>query len=363
MLGLAAALPQIAEAAEVPDVKGADLKTPSGKPLRGLYPIMETPFTADDKLNTDALASEVAFINRGRVNGMIWPVFASSWSSLSDAERIQGAETILAANKGGKSAVAIAVQNTAWDIPTSIRYAKHAAAHGADAIAAMPPNNGWNVTDDAIVDYYKQIGGATDLPLIVQTRGTVSVDCMLRMFKEIPNMKATKDEVGNTLERATQLIQGTDNKLAVWAAGGGTGTQLLESLPIGIVGLCPTPQVADLLQQVMDLYWAGKKRDAFDMFGRVQALATIPGATEYLMVARGVFPEGTKSRPQPMEPEARAGGGGGGGGARAAGGGAGGGGGAAGGGGGRGAAAPLTDKEKEAIHYALDFYLKPYLRG
>jgi 4-hydroxy-tetrahydrodipicolinate synthase len=359
MLGLAAALPQIAEAAEVPDVKGADLKTPSGKPLRGLYPIMETPFTADDKLNTDALASEVAFINRGRVNGMIWPVFASSWSSLSDAERIQGAETILAANKGGKSAVAIAVQNTAWDIPTSIRYAKHAAAHGADAIAAMPPNNGWNVTDDAIVDYYKQIGGATDLPLIVQTRGTVSVDCMLRMFKEVPNMKATKDEVGNTLERATQLIQGTDNKLAVWAAGGGTGTQLLESLPIGIVGLCPTPQVADLLQQVMDLYWAGKKRDAFDMFGRVQALATIPGATEYLMVARGVFPEGTKSRPQPMEPEARAGGGGGG--ARAAGGG--GGGGAAGGGGGRGAAAPLTDKEKEAIHYALDFYLKPYLRG
>jgi 4-hydroxy-tetrahydrodipicolinate synthase len=359
MLGLAAALPQIAEAAEVPDVKGADLKTPSGKPLRGLYPIMETPFTADDKLNTDTLASEVAFINRGRVNGMIWPVFASSWSSLSDAERIQGAETILAANKGGKSAVAIAVQNTAWDIPTSIRYAKHAAAHGADAIAAMPPNNGWNVTDDAIVDYYKQIGGATDLPLIVQTRGTVSVDCMLRMFKEVPNMKATKDEVGNTLERATQLIQGTDNKLAVWAAGGGTGTQLLESLPIGIVGLCPTPQVADLLQQVMDLYWAGKKRDAFDMFGRVQALATIPGATEYLMVARGVFPEGTKSRPQPMEPEARAGGGGGG--ARAAGGG--GGGGAAGGGGGRGAAAPLTDKEKEAIHYALDFYLKPYLRG
>jgi 4-hydroxy-tetrahydrodipicolinate synthase len=359
MLGLAAALPQIAEAAEVPDVKGADLKTPSGKPLRGLYPIMETPFTADDKLNTDALASEVAFINRGRVNGMIWPVFASSWSSLSDAERIQGAETILAANKGGKSAVAIAVQNTAWAIPTSIRYAKHAAAHGADAIAAMPPNNGWNVTDDAIVDYYKQIGGATDLPLIVQTRGTVSVDCMLRMFKEVPNMKATKDEVGNTLERATQLIQGTDNKLAVWAAGGGTGTQLLESLPIGIVGLCPTPQVADLLQQVMDLYWAGKKRDAFDMFGRVQALATIPGATEYLMVARGVFPEGTKSRPQPMEPEARAGGGGGG--ARAAGGG--GGGGAAGGGGGRGAAAPLTDKEKEAIHYALDFYLKPYLRG
>jgi hypothetical protein len=68
------------------------------------------------------------------------------------------------------------------------------------------------------------------------------------------------------------------------------------------------------------------------------------------MVARGVFPEGTKQRPQPMEPEAR----------QAARGAGGGGGGAA--GGGRGSTV-LTDKEKEAIHYALDVYLKPYLRA
>jgi 4-hydroxy-tetrahydrodipicolinate synthase len=361
MLGLAAALPRAAAAADTPDVKGADLKTPSGKPLRGLYPIMETPFTADDKLNTDALAAEVQFLNRGRVNGMIWPVFASSWSALSDAERVAGAEAILAAGKGGKSAIAIAVQNMQWDIPTSVRYAKHAAAHGADAIVAIPPNNGWNVTDDAVLDYYKTIAAATDRPLIVQTRGTMSVDLMLKMFQQIPTMKATKDEVGDTLARAPELIKGTDNKLAVWAAGGGTGAQLMENLPLGIVGLCPTPQYAELLQQAMDLYWVGKKRESFDMFSRVQGFATIPGATEYMMVARGVFPEGTKSRPQPMEPEARqggrgAGGAGGGGGAAAGGGGAG-------AGGGRAAAAPLTDKAKENIRNALDVYLKPYLRG
>jgi 4-hydroxy-tetrahydrodipicolinate synthase len=353
MVGLAAALPQVA-AAET-DVKGADLKTPSGKPLRGLYPIMETPFTADDKLNTDALANEVKFLNRGRVAGMIWPVFASSWSTLSDAERMEGAETILAAGKGGKTAMAIAVQNTAWDIPTSVRYAKHAAEHGADAIVAIPPNNGWNVSDQAVIDYYKTIAAATELPLIVQTRGTISVDLMLEMFKQIPTMKATKDEVGDTLARAGQLIQGTDNKLAVWAAGGGTGPQLMQTLPLGIVGLCPTPQFADLLQQAMEFYWAGKKREAFDMWSRVQAFATLPGASEQMMVLRGVFPEGTKSRPQPMEPEARQGGAGGGG---AAGGGAGGGGGAR-----RGPAAPLTDKDKQFLKDALETYLRPYMRG
>jgi 4-hydroxy-tetrahydrodipicolinate synthase len=328
--------------------EGASLATPSGKPLRGLYPILETPFTADNKLDTDALAAEVRFCNRGQLGGMIWPVFASSWSSLSDAERLEGAETILAAGQGGKAAMAIAVQNTAWDTAISVGYAKHAAAHGADAIVAIPPNNGWNVSDQAVVDYYKAIGAATDLPLIVQTRGAISVDLLIRLFQEVPTIKATKDEVGDPLKRIAELRRRTGDKLAVWAAGGGTGNLLLEELPLGFAGLCPTPQYSDLLQQVMELYWAGRKQDAFDMFGRVQAFATIPGATEYLMVARGVFKETTKSRPQPMEPEARPEGG-----SRGGGGGTGGG----------GRSAPVAEAQKKSIRKALDEYLKPYLRA
>ena len=30
------------------DIRGAQLSTPSGKPLRGLYPILQTPFTPDE---------------------------------------------------------------------------------------------------------------------------------------------------------------------------------------------------------------------------------------------------------------------------------------------------------------------------
>jgi len=330
--------------AHAADVTGAHLTTPSGKPLRGLYPIVATPFTEADKLDTEDLANEVKWLNRGRVAGMIWPVFASSWSTLSDAERIEGAETIMAAGKGGKTAIAIAVQNMAWDTPTSVRYAKHAAAHGADAIVSIPPNNGWNVSDQAIIDYYKTIGAATDLPLIVQTRGTVSVDLMVRMFEQIPTMKATKDEVGDPLARAPELIRRTNNKLSIWAAGGGTGAELLRELPLGFEGLCPTPQYADLLQQAMEFYWAGSKQQAYDMFARVQAFATIPGATDYLMVARGVFKETTRQRRQPMEPEAMPTGGA-----------------------PRPAAAvrnpPLTDAGKQFIREAMNTYLKSYMRG
>jgi 4-hydroxy-tetrahydrodipicolinate synthase len=357
------------------DVTGAHLKTRSGKPFRGLYPIMATPFTPDDKLDTECLANEVKFLNKGKVNGMIWPVFASSWSTLSDDERILGAETILAANKGGKSAVAIAVQNMQWDVAKSVQWAKHAAAHGADAIVAIPPNNGWDVTDQQVIDYYKAIGGATNLPLIMQTRGTIQVPLMLEVFKQVPTFMATKDEVGDPMQRISQLMAGTNNKLSVWAAGGGTGADLMKELPLGFEGLCPTPQYAEFLQQAQELYWAGKTAQAYSMWATVQEFATIPGATDYMLVLRGVFKEDTKQRQQPMEPEASrnretpggagaaiaaAGGaatGGAAGGRRAAGGGAGG------GAGGRAARGALTAEQKQTITDAFNKYLKPYTRG
>jgi len=90
----------------------------------------------------------------------------------------------------------------------------------------------------------------------------------------------------------------------------------------------------------------------------VQAFATIPGATGYMMVARGVFKETTKSRQQPMEPEARAAGGGGEGRGRR--------GGRAGGAfsvGGQAGAAGVTDAQKQSIRDDIEEFLKPYMRA
>ena len=72
--------------------------------------MVETPFAPDSKL-------------------------ASRRSTLADAERIECAEAMLAAGKGGKSA--IGAQNTARDIATAIRHAGHG--------VPIPPSEGWNV--------------------------------------------------------------------------------------------------------------------------------------------------------------------------------------------------------------------------
>jgi dihydrodipicolinate synthase/N-acetylneuraminate lyase len=314
----------------------ASFKGAAAKPFRGLFPIASTPFTPDNKLDLDCLNAEVAFCNRGGVPGLIWPQIASGWSTLTSAERFAGAESMIAAGKGGKTAIVIGVQTQGNDLPDAIAYAKHAEKNGADAICSLPPEG----NSAAILEYYKAIGSATELPLFVQTIGDMSVDSVVEMFKSIPTMRVVKDEAGDPLARVAELREKTGNKIAVFAGKG--VRQMMDEMRLGFTGFCPTVGLADIFQQAWELYEAGKIRESYDMFGRVQAFSTINGADAYIMVARGIFKETTKSRPTPGM----------------------GSGGSSGAGGGAGAQrGPLTEADKKNVRDALNLYLKPYLRG
>lgn len=301
------------------------------KPFNGLFPIGQTPFTESDQVDLDCLQAEVRFCNRGRVHGFVWPQIASGWSTLSEKERLDGAEAILTAGKGGSTALVIGVQAPTTD--QALQYARHAEKHGADAIVSLPPPG---VTDEKVLlAYYKQIGDATSLPLFVQSSGNMSVDLIVEMFEQIPTMRVVKDEAGVPLERITEILQRTSGKLAVFS-GNGVRT-MIDEMRLGFVGHCPTTGLADVYQSAWDLWHEGKHREAFDMFGRILAFDSFPGAGNYVLVARGVFKETTESRPMP----------------------------GMGSGGGRGGRRePALDaREKQVIRDALDTYMKPYLRA
>jgi dihydrodipicolinate synthase/N-acetylneuraminate lyase len=306
---------------------GMAASTNAAKPFNGLFPIASTPFTPDNKLDLDCLSAEVKFCNRGGVPGLIWPQIASGWTTLSTEERFAGAESMIAAGKGGKTSIVIGVQTQGNDLPGAIAFAKHAAKNGADAICSLPPDG----DNAAIAAYYKAIGSATDLPLFVQTIGEMSVDLVADMFKTIPTMRVVKDEAGDPLARITDLRAKTGGKLAIFAGKG--VRQMMDEMRLGFTGFCPVVGLADVFQQAWELYEAGKVRESYDMFGRIQAFSTVLNADRYVMVARGIFKEETKSRPTPGM------------------------------GAGSGAQGPLSEADKKVVHDALNIYLKPYLRG
>ncbi len=306
-------------------ILAGDGRSAGEKPLRGVFPIGQTPFTPTDKLDLECLQNEVRFCNQYQVHGFAWPQIASGWTTLSEAERLEGAEAILAAGKGGRTALVIGVQDKDNSIEKASSYARHAAKYGADAIISLPPVNTGN---SAVLDYYAALGKATELPLIVQSQGDMSVDLIVEMQQRIATMKAVKDEAGNPLARITEIRKRTNDRLAVFS--GNNVRTMIDEMRLGFAGHCPTTGLADFFAAAYDLWHSGKRREAFDMFGRIQAFNSITGTQSYLMVLRGIFKESTRTRG--AVPGARP-------------------------------AVPLDEGTRQAIRDAWDQFMRPHLRG
>ena len=71
--------------------------------LQGIFPIVQTPFTSDNRLDTKTLAAELQFLHESGVQGVVWPQLASEGAELSPEERTLGAETVVKTMKGLKS--------------------------------------------------------------------------------------------------------------------------------------------------------------------------------------------------------------------------------------------------------------------
>ena len=262
---------------------------PSGRPLRGIFPIAQTPFTAAGALAIPTLVKQLEFIHKGGVHGFVWPQLASEWSTLSEAERRQGAEALTGAGKKLKPAIVIGVQGP--DAGTAARYAQHAAKIGADAVIALPPPGKPSEAD--VLGYYKQVGAATELPLFVQAVGNMSVDLLLQMWKEVPTLRLIKDEAGEPLMRMGRLRADSRDELQVFT--GGHGRTMIDEMYRGSAGTMPASSFADLYAVAWDQWHAGKKKEALEAFSKALLFITevqvygIP-SLKYILELRGVFP-------------------------------------------------------------------------
>ncbi len=271
------------------------------KRLAGVFPIAFTPVNASNQLDYDGLAAQVQFCRRGGVHGLAWPQIASGWTTLTEDERLRGAEAILSAAHGGQTAIVIGVQSRTADLHETERYAQQAEKLGADAIICIPPPGVTAAPE--LLTYYQRVGKMTSLPLFAQTGGDFSVDLIVEMFHSIPTFRYVKDEAGEPLERVTEIRKRTNNQLNCFS-GKGVATMITE-MERGFVGHCPFVSLADLYASAYDSFHAGKLRDAFDQFGRVEAASSMFAQNDVdVLIARGVFRPGTTTRVAPPAPGA-----------------------------------------------------------
>ncbi len=229
----------------------------------GIFPILQTPFDESGALDLDSLRREVAFCLRAGVHGVVIPANASEFFALSDAERMQVGEVVLEEVRG-RIPVVISVNGVSSQ--AAVAFTKHAIAHGADGVMALPPYVR-RPGEAGVHAYYEAVAGAADgRPVILQNAepplGTpLSIPSLVKLLERAPGIRYVKEEVSPAGHRTTALLRATGERLH-GVFGGLNGIWLLGELDRGACGNMPNCALVDVQVQIYNLYEKGRRDDA-----------------------------------------------------------------------------------------------------
>jgi dihydrodipicolinate synthase/N-acetylneuraminate lyase len=272
--------------------KGAE-----AKPLRGIMPIVTTPYTPSGAIDFDDLAAEMRFYDRIGCRGAVWPQGSSDVNLMSKDERMHGMAVIAQACKPLKVASILGVQGATKT--EMLDYAHHAETLQPDAVIAMPPSAPEEQTIEAFHAYFAALAGVARRPVVLQTnvpgaRGALTppVELILQLAREFPNLVYVKEESLPLVPRMKEEVRHHDLLKGVFGASGGDG--LLYEMRLGLDGeMTGQGAYGDVMVAVFDLHRQGRQAEAADAYAKWLLMRNceekIPGTQRYIFVKRGVF--------------------------------------------------------------------------
>ncbi len=161
--------------------------------FHGVYPAIITPMTAEGDLNEAAFREVMEFNIQAGVHGF-WVAGGTGESVLLDDEENMRIAEIAADQSRGRieNIMHVGAATTA----RAVKLAEHAAKAGVESICCVPPFF-YRQSDEAIVEHYRAVGAAADLPLFVynlpQSTGVeVTPELMRKIQDGVPQLKGLK---------------------------------------------------------------------------------------------------------------------------------------------------------------------------
>lgn len=248
--------------------------------LRGIYPIMVTPFNEKDEIDEESLRSEVRFLAQGEAPGIVWPVSSSEFQKLSLDERKYGVEAIVDELKKISEAnrPRFVVGTAGINAKDSIDLGRHAESAGADGVIAMPPF-ATHVPAAEIPGYYKRVAQATSLPFAIQNQdgllgNAMPASIIVQLASEVHNIQYVKEESGICTHMISAELK-TGSNVLKGVFGGSGGRYLIQEMERGACGSMSACHFGDIQVKVWNLYHQGDKKGAYNMLMYILPLQTL----------------------------------------------------------------------------------------
>lgn len=262
--------------------------------MRGVYTIPATPFDENYAVDEAALRRIVDFCIGCGAHGLVYPVNASNFTTLSDAERVQTSRIVIE-QCNGRIPVVVGVAGVSRE--HAVAFTREAKAMQADAVIAMTPYINKLSNEAQIIDYFRAISDAAEIPVFIQNHSVgseLSVALMAKLLAELEHVRYIKEESYPVTHKLTQLLAAAgDNVEGVF--GGAGGRFMLLEYPRGVAGQMPGCHVTDVVVALWDALEAGNRAQAKQIYGKMaplfafhdQAKGTI--AYKEIMRRRGVI--------------------------------------------------------------------------
>jgi dihydrodipicolinate synthase/N-acetylneuraminate lyase len=265
--------------------------------LRGVLPIVHTPFTERDEIDAAALAREIDWAYRMGADGL-GTGMVSEILRLTADERRELTQRI-AELSGGRGAVFAAVG--AESGKQALAYARHAEAVGCDAVMAAPPLT-TSLSTEAILDYFREIADGISLPVIVQdASGYVGQAIPLAVYVQLLERYGDdkilfKPEASPIGPNLSALRNATGGRAKIYEGSG--GILLVDSFRRGIAGTMPGMDLLDGIVAIWRALARGDDAAAYAIYFPICAIVALQlqagldgflAIEKYLLVKRGLW--------------------------------------------------------------------------
>ena len=262
------------------------------KTFRGIFTVLSTPFDKRLEVDWEGLRHIVDFCIECGVHGLVWPVIASSFTTLTDEERLKGAKVVVE-QAAGRVPVVIGAQGVSKQ--HAVIFSRHANEIGADAVIAMSPYIQKLEGEEAFLQYYQGISSVVDIPIFIQdqeTGGTLPVNTIIRLIQEVEHIEYIKEESMPGTHKVTQILEKAPPKLK-GVFGGMGGLFMLLEYPRGVIGQMPACDIPDVLVYLWNALEAGNFREAKRIYGLMSPLfalaSTGAGGPMEILRRRGIL--------------------------------------------------------------------------
>jgi len=236
--------------------------------FQGVFSVLPTPFKGGGDVDVESLRRVVDLIVGAGVTGVTALGVTGEAARLNERERHLVVDTVVHQVNGR---VRVIVGASADGVRTCIGYSREAKALGASAVMVSPPRM-LKLNTESVVNHYRALAEAVDLPIVVQDYPPISgfameAGLLARIAREVPAARAIKlEEPPTPFKTARILTAAGETKVAI--LGGLGGVFLLEELMAGAAGVMTGFAYPEALVKIVSLYRAGRVDEASDLFYR-----------------------------------------------------------------------------------------------